>query len=705
MSDLRDQLLTVLRGFDDEAYAALANRGLLRRAQKDRASIVAQLLEESAELLVMGFGEHRVRFDSRGPAHAQCSCPASGTCQHIIAVALQLPELIGSSTDAGAVDAAAELERLRQELLQISTEEMIAHAGKAGYRWAWQFLQDMSAEDSIRLGGTRNLTIEFVRPPIGFRYAGGGLTSIVAEAATAKVEKYRVAAVLAFQRAHGIVAIPPQEKVPTVQQLDLGKDHAVAAPGDHGLRDARARLRRGVLELLDECLELGLAHLSQGIQERFSTLAVWSQGVEYYRLAMLLRRIADHVEQLLERVGGADERRLLDECALAHGLVCALDAAAERGREMASLLGRARSRYEDARSLELLGLGAYPWRSAAGFVGLTMIFWSARTQEFLSCTDARPESQRQFKPVARYKSPGPWTGLGAPQMATGHAVSLTEPQVNALGRISGAETTTATVGPVLRGDELLARLRLERSWSELVQRRGDTRRSLLAEAAPMRAWHALQPARFGEATFDPVRQRAIWPVFDGNGQRIDLQLPYSEYNEHAIQRVEALGRSEIAPGTVVIARLFVDERGLSGEPLSIVSGDGAPSTNPVDVIYFDPAPTPAFADRLLDRFRRLVRDGDPGSSPTDALAHELPPALREIRSWIQRCAERGISPQAAPPVRQQLHAHLQKAETSGFSTFTRICAAEATMPTLLLRLQYACLQYERMLVDSFEAPA
>ena len=47
-------------------------------------------------------------------------------------------------------------------------------------------------------------------------------------------------------------------------------------------------------------------------------------GVEYYRLALLLRRIADHVENLLERTGAADEHALLDEITLAYGLMAAL---------------------------------------------------------------------------------------------------------------------------------------------------------------------------------------------------------------------------------------------------------------------------------------------------------------------------------------------------------------------------------------------
>ena len=80
-----------------------------------------------------------------------------------------------------------------------------------------------------------------------------------------------------------------------------------------------------------------------------------------------------------------------------------------------------------------------PWRSASGYLGLTMIFWSPAEKAFYSCTDARPEVLRGFDPIARYKAPGPWGGLGAPEQATGKMVTLTGALMNSAGRLSAAE--------------------------------------------------------------------------------------------------------------------------------------------------------------------------------------------------------------------------------------------------------------------------
>lgn len=699
MSSLLDQLGALLARFDDDSYVALANRGLVRRARKDLEQQKVDIIEQGAAQVVVSFGAQRIRFDHRGPAHAQCDCPASGMCQHILAAAMGLQQTLqASATQARQTEEAAAdpLAPLQAALLAMSAAELARHAGKAGYRWAWQYVQDLEPEHALVISGSQHLVLALQRPRLTLRYMGGGLDALIADAELAQIEKYRVAVVLAFQRAHGRELTPPE---PTARQrtqsLDLGMDHALAESRDASLDESRARLRASLRKILAESVELGLAHLSQGIQERYSTLAVWAQGAEYHRLALLTRRIADHVELLLERAGGADELRLLDEITIALALVCALDAAAAQGAAPRQLVGRARSRYEASASLELFGLGAQAWRSPAGYVGLTMIFWSPAEQAFVSCTDARPQAQRGFNAIARYKAAGPWAGLGAPAQTTGSRVMLQGAQVNDAGRLSAADSTSATVLP-LDAATLAQQLKPWESWTELFNTRGEQRTSLLVGPDPMKDWVSLRPAQFGEARFDDARQTLIWPLLDGEGHMLAAEMPFDDYSRHAIGRVERLGPPELVPGTLVIARLRASAQGgVVAEPLSLVR-EGA-MDNCVDALHFDEAPQQGMASALLVRLKRLVPSRD-ASIPVAAHLPTAPSALRELRHKLQRQAERGAAPEDAEQARAELMHHADRLADAGLTAFRVALDQGGGAGERLLRANYLCLQCERLML-------
>ena len=707
MSEIREALQAQLANFDEDAFVALANRGLLRRAQKDLEKIAIEVAEDSDTALRLTVGEHTVGFDARGPAQAKCSCPAGGVCQHILCAALSLqrdaqvaqpakstevPVEVSAPAPSDVVqeDSGAEiLPTLSTALLTIGQDELIKHAGRAGYRWAWQYVQDLDLESGLIIGGERNIVIGLRHPRVTFRYMGGMLESMVADLDSAHVAKQRVAAVLAYQKANGMENAPLEkaEKTGKSGALDLGKDHALLETESQVRQESRARLFASATSLLQDCLELGLSHLSKNMQERFATLAVWAQGADCFRLALLVRRIADHVESLLERAGAADEHRLFDEITLAYGLIAAIEAAAAKDSVPRHLTGLSRTRYEQSATLELLGVGAYPWRTPSGYVGLTMLFWSERDHAFLSCGDARPEVQRSFNPIARYNAAGPWSGMGAPAVASGKLVRLANPLLNEQGRLSATEKTSADFRPA---EGLHGRLTACRDWATLEAERSAARRSLLAQPDPMRDWVALVPETTGPARFDVNRQMLLWPLFDANGRCIDVELNYSDYTEHAIARIEQLAQDGLPTGSLLIVQLRDSNEGLKAFPLSLVpAGDN----KPLDVLHFDAAPS----GKPLSRWLTKLREGKPKTftqaAAIDTQRHMLP--VLELRRYLQAQAERGVPGERAKAVEAELAAHIERLNAHGFVPAGKLATAELAPSLLLMRLNYLCLQYEK----------
>jgi hypothetical protein len=666
-------IAAVLSRYDDEAWIALANRGLLRRARKDLETLEVRMTSQAPELVEIAVGDRTVRMGIAGPGEAVCSCPSVVICQHIISAGLWLASAAARSSDRP--DAPPAADRLHDDLMAIDAATLTSYAGMAGYRWAHQMVDDLATPPGV----TRDsyLAVTFERPPLTVRYLGGGLDGLVLDQPVSHVERFRVAAVLAWQRAHGLEL--PRPPAPRAR---------ASGPSESSISrtESRARLRMTVSELLRDAVAIGVSHLSPAIHERLTTAATWAQGVEYHRVALLLRRLADQVDLLLGRSALADDAMLLDEIALAHALVAALDAAASAGTEPAALVGRARTAYDPVRSLDLIGLGGRPWRTGSGYHGLTCVFWSPSRQQFLTWTDARPDSLAGFDPRDRWQQPAPWTGLATPATSTGHRLTLTHARVSLDNRISGVESTTAAVA-TLGSDELMSLLRVRTSWRQVAS----TRVHGLSEPAdPTSQWTVLHPARALRARWDNASQTLHYALLDDDGEALILEVPWSRLDAHAIGRLEALGEN-LPAGALVVARVVRRRGHLAGEPLSLVLPGRA--INPVDALHFDDGP----GRRPSQLVERLLKSGTPDRPVPDndePRTAAVPAPLADLRALIEAEAQRGCAGVAPGVIQDRVARAHRTLRDAGMPVFAEPTPT-LSPPEALLRSLFLVQQFEQ----------
>jgi hypothetical protein len=669
-------IAAVLGRYDDEAWIALANRGLLRRARKDLETLEVQVTSETQEGAEVAVGDRAVRIGLAGPGKAVCSCPSPVICQHIITAGLWLASAAPEPSDRPEAVPAAD--HLHDDLMAIDAAALTSYAGLPGYRWAHQMLDDQTAPPSV----TRDsyLAVTFERPPLTVRYLGGGLDGLVLDQPVSHVERFRVAAVLAWQRAHGLVLPPP----PAPRARPSGESEASISRSE-----SRTRLRTSVSELLRDTVAIGVSHLSPAIHERLTTAGTWAQGVEYHRLALLLRRLADQVDLLLARSALADDLIMLDDIAVAHALVAALDDAASAGTEPAALVGRARTAYDPVRSLDLIGLGARPWRTGSGYHGLTCVFWSPSRQQFLTWTDARPDSLAGFEPRARWQQPAPWTGLATPATSTGCRLTLTHAQVSPDSRISGVESTTAAV-TTLGSDELISLLPVRTSWQELAPTRIH---GLSDPADPASRWTVLCPAQALPARWDNASQTLRYTLLDDHGEALILEVPWSRLHAHVIGRIEVLG-DKLQVGALVVARVVRRRGHLVGEPLSLVLPGR--NINPIDALHFDDA-TARHRSQLVER---LLTSNTPDRSIPDSDGPRpaaVPVPLADLRALIEAEAQRGCAGVAPTVIHDRVAKAHRNLRQTGMSVFAEP-APTVSPPEALLRSLFLVQQVEQALV-------
>lgn len=608
------QLVAQLQGFDEDALVALANRGLFRRATKDLAQQSPTLLENAGRLQ-LSFAGHQIEFDSNDPRSARCDCKATSVCHHQLAVLLWLKEQSNSAPELALApsvdtpppaDAAMDADTL---LLSFDDAALKAFAGAATFRHALSYALDLDLECEFAVSGQRYLVLKLPRLQFELRCVGTTLTQFIASGPPAQAAKLTIAALLAYRRHRG-QALPSPES----RETDA-----------HELMN-RARLLQQRSQFALELIELGLTHLSPAITQRAESLATWSAALGCYRLAARLRRCCEQIDAALARLAHSDSEALLDELAFVYALAQGLQQALNAGQWPRALLGQARHDYEESDALTLWALAAWPFQSASGFKGLSVLFYAPEEGEFLSLTEARPASLG-FDPVARFSQFGPWRGMTSPAATLAQAIVLHQPR-RAGSRLSAHEASWVQSSQALTvGDyAALPQLSQWRAWSS------SGARSLWQTGTEEFA--CLKPSAWRPSEFDPHRQRLHWSLLDDRGDELVLSLPYSLMHARAVSAFEHFTRKASAADSLILVRRHDD----GVQPIGWLQQNGVKIQ----------AGAPFFNESLDTAAQNVLAQTPP--VPPAAMEH---PELRHWRHFLLAHAERGISAQWPEALAQQ----------------------------------------------------
>jgi hypothetical protein len=556
MSALETRLRRLAASLSAAALEALASKGLLRRAQKDlERGVEPGIVAETASALRIRVSDFEVTLPESGPATASCSCPAAGVCQHILTAVLFLQQQAPGTAPATSslVSSPEASPSPDSEWLAISAEQLEKWAGKssfkAGLKVVSQVTPEIIREHALRIRfPAMNVEVHLI--------PGGGLDGMIVSGGKGDGRQFIVAAVIGFQRAAGKAWDLPTE--------------AASLEASEGAPRSRSEVLDSCQTLLAETLNNGLSRISAANHQRWATLAVSALGVNLPRLALLLRGIGDEAASVLARDARSDLGRMLDRMAQAHALCTALQNGGEHPR--ADLVGLHRTKYDEVGHLDLLGVAAWPWRTASGYEGLTILFWDSGGKRWNSWTESRPRYQlADFKPVARYTQPGPWEGAASPQQLARSSFRLMNARRNPSGRLSGSSKSRVLVtGSANLCAQPLAALE---DWSRVFAQANALTAVGLKETNPLDAVVALKPAAWGERGFDAVAQVFTWVLADVAGRPLLAEIAFEEFTEPAIKFLETVPASSLE-GALLIGRIQRTVRGLSLQPYSLHRQNG-----------------------------------------------------------------------------------------------------------------------------------
>ncbi len=550
MSITESKLRSLAAGLDPAALEALASKGLLRRAQKDlERGLCVEISGGSEGALRIKVGEFEVTLPEAGPTRATCSCPAAGVCQHILMAILFLQQ--GAPENGGRSEAE---KPVGEELCALTREEMEKWAGKAafsaGLRLALQAPSQILRE--------RGLVVRFLNLNAECHCVpGGGLEGMIVSGFKADERRLKIAAVIVLQRANGV-------------EWRAEEGNSGVLEGAAGAPRSREEILTATQVLLSETLRNGLSRLSVATQQRYATLAVSALGVNLPRLSLLLRSLGDETGSALARNALADPGRMLNAMARTAALCTALTKPEAAARP--ELVGWHRTRYDEVGHLDLSGVAAWPWRTASGYEGLTVLFWDSIAGCWNSWSESRPrQQQRDFNPVGRYTQPGPWEGAESPRQLAHSRLRLMNARRNQAGRLSASGKSRVLVtGP---SEFEKSGLKIFTDWTEVAAHVERCNALGLAEPNPLDAIVVLEPTEWGEHAFDPVAQTFRWVLRDGAQRGLLLELRFEAFTEPAIKHLESIAGTSSTKCRLV-GRVGRTPRGLTFHPHALHQPDG-----------------------------------------------------------------------------------------------------------------------------------
>jgi hypothetical protein len=699
----RDKLRRLLKSFDEAGLVALANKGLVRRALKDLAGATLTFEETDTEVVVRG-PDWTVVMPPEGPAHAKDDTKATGVTRQILMATAFLRDSWGDApAEAGApadVPPPPSLDELQTTIENLTLEQLRKWAGKTVCREAELLAQNTTRVD-VELGA--NVTLRLVEHDIEVRVFPGPTTAnalldqALASGPKATRPRSIVAAVLAFQRQRG--------KVLTAEPARLRE--AAGAPR------TRAAVLAAATESLEAMIGVGLAHPSERMQERLLTLSMSALGVQLPRLSRLLRTLADDLGLSLRRDAKADSGRIFDLAARTFALLRALAATEDPAPH---LVGRHRTDYLPAGDLFLSGMGSYPWKSATGFEGITVLFWDETRRAIRSWSYSRPADVRGLNLEQAYRVEGAW-GVSIERLSRSR-LRLSSARENAFGRLSASQGTTAEVLELTAPDKLELAERMFTSWSTLADFARTAIPSGLAELRPLDGVAVLKPQTWGTCIFEEATQQLVWPLGDETGKCLRVSLPWTDANESTIEFLERI-RADRDRLTAIVCQLRATSAGIVIEPLSLLSG-GTPNGDLVLNPGFDRDRVRSRQSSLLDKLREkygrnrlhavIALDEDDASFDSPMASLETFPIglrlpLAELESAVLHQAEAGAR-RVDEAARRRFSAIAPRLKRVNLDDLSACCTGEGDWPRRLLWTGYLLrLLHEARAVEAISADA
>lgn len=531
-----------LAEIDDEYLIGLTNKGIVKRAYKDKETTVVKILKSEEEAALQVDGETVILCFPLGDS--RCSCPSRSICKHIILGILYLKEqTLHTDMDAGKEESDQEghsEENMGGNNTQhITSKENTESSDKQ--KKLWNEIRSFPEKDLFKVMGARRLASflnkagKEVRPEIEessvftVRLPGENMTVKLLsplEYSSCSCHKkelcaHKAEAILWCKLKDGIFSLKNLEEYQKKDSLfDFGQ-----------VKNAAAQMK----DYLEELMITGLSRVSPDVTDSLERFAIISHNAGLADFERGFRGLGTLYQSYLKRQASfltADLMKKLTK--LYSGVINLLET--ENIVNLVKEAGEFHADYLAVGDLDLTGITIEHFEDVSGYEGETVYFLETNTDQWYTYTVARPVFYDNRRKWGRpQKAEAPWGLTCSLENLITLRIHLKDAKCDERRRLSSSKETRGEIlGNCTPDPEEFPKWYYEDFGKLFSEQMTGQNKNLVF----------LQPAFCEKAVFSKTEQTLMMTLYDRKKREVILELPYSKEDARSIRYLEKIREEE-----------------------------------------------------------------------------------------------------------------------------------------------------------------
>lgn len=591
---------SLLKDIDDDYLVGISNKGIVKRAYKDKEEGCFEVLSDGDEAQVkVGDETVTIHFPL---AESKCTCPSRSICRHVVLGILVLKEYAAANAGEDSINETAdetETEKVKEtdatpdkseteneesetdksHNLQEKLKEEIAAFPLTNIRKAMGNRQFQNLVGLIKAGQrpkilysstitvqlpTQDITVKLLSP---------------LEYSTCTCHKKELCA----HKAEAILWCKLEED--QITQDMLGAE--IMESPEYDIDEIRKAVMQ-IKEFLEELINTGLSRTSPDVLDYLERLAIICHNAKLAEFEGYLRALNDSYEKYLKRKASFQVKDLMMQLTRLYKRVNIL-LNTKNNSQIAKYAGEFKAQYRLKGNLDLVGIAIEHFESQTGYTGETVYFLEENTKEWYTYTAARPvfyDTKRRRGQTE--KAQAPWEIQASMEDLSQLRIHLTGAKCDDRRRLSSSQDTKGEITGVRKKENALTEEELSgwyyKDFGRLFEEHiGKHKKQWLKEDSDDQNVAGelvfIRPDSFEKAEFSQTEQKLYMRLYDESGKEVLVEVPYSKNESWGIRYLERLrpekqpcflGKLYLKDGRMRIYPVAVFEKGEIQENGSII---------------------------------------------------------------------------------------------------------------------------------------